>query len=62
MKTKLKVYLTEQVYGILSIDLVIPKDQENLAEALGIGKQERENLIGQQMQTTLALLGNSEEV
>lgn len=62
MHTKIKVYLTDKVYAIMTIKLEIPKDQRNLAESLGIGDYEQNNLIGQQLQTMLALLGNSDEV
>lgn len=61
MKTKLKLYLTDSVYAVLSVDLSIPKDQKNLAESIGIGEEEQKNLIGQSMQTILLMLGNSDE-
>ena len=61
MKAKYKRYLTDQIYGILTISLDIPKEQKMLAEALGIGDQEQVNLVGQDMQTILSLLGNTEE-
>jgi len=61
LKTKLKLYLTDSVYAVLSVDLSIPKDQKNLAESIGIGEEEQKNLIGQSMQTILLMLGNSDE-
>jgi hypothetical protein len=61
MKSKFKVYLTDQIYAVLKLDLEIPNDQKALAEALGIGKEEQANLVGQEMQSILLLLGNSDE-
>lgn len=61
MQAKFKVYLTEKVYAVLKLSLEIPTDQKNLAEALGIGKQEQDNLVGQKLQELLYLMGNSDE-
>lgn len=61
MPVKYKIYLRENLYAVLKIDLSFPKEQEALADALGIGKQERENLLGQQMTEFLYLLGCSDE-
>lgn len=61
MKARYKIYLTEQLYAVLTLDLEIPKDQKLLAEALGVGAQEQANLVGQKVNDLLLLLGNGDE-
>lgn len=61
MDYKAKLFLTDKVYAHLKISIVIPTDQVNLAESLGIGEYERNNLVGQKLQELIYLLGNSEE-
>lgn len=61
MRAKFRIYLTEDLFAVLSLDLSIPFDQGLVADTKGIGRQERENLVGQKMQELLYLLGNTEE-
>lgn len=57
----IKRFVTEEVYAVVKISMSFPKDQESLAEALGIRAEERANLIGQDLLYFKALLGNSDE-
>lgn len=61
MKAKIKYYLTDRFFAILTVDISIPADQAATAEANGSDKEEQANLVGQAMQTVQALLGNSDE-
>lgn len=60
-RAKFKLYVTDQVYATVTVAIELSKDQELLAEALGIGKEERANLLGQELQGLLLLMGNSDE-
>jgi hypothetical protein len=61
MRAKYKVYLTDNVYAVLSLDLSIPKDQQQMAAVTGMSEQEQSNAVGQKLQELLYLLGNTDE-
>jgi hypothetical protein len=50
------------LYAVITIQVEIPREVELVAEALGVGKQERDNLCGQKLSEMIQLLGNDEEV
>jgi len=60
-RVKQKVYLTDQLYAVLTMKLEMPPAQRDLAEALGTGPQEQQNLLGQRMAELLQLMGNTDE-
>lgn len=61
MKTRFKVYLMDEFYAVLSLDMSIPNGQKEIAQAHGVSEQEQANLIGQKLQELMYLLGNTEE-
>lgn len=61
-KVKLKVPLYQSIYGVLILSLDVSSQQADMAEILGISRDELENLINQQMTEFLLLLGNTDEV
>ncbi len=46
------------VMGVMTIDVSIPKNMEPALDLIGIGKQERENLVGQKLAEIAQLLGH----
>jgi hypothetical protein len=61
VKAKIKLFLTPDIYAVLSISVEIPSGQKAKADIIGISEEEQKNLIGQALNTILALLGNSDE-
>lgn len=61
-QVKLKAQLRPGLYATLTIKLEIPPVQRGIAEGMGIGPQEQDNLMGQKLQEILLLLGNSDEI
>lgn len=65
-KAKFKTPINEDrfpsLYATITVVVEIPKNLELVADALGVGKEERENLCGQKLAEIIQLLGNDEEV
>jgi hypothetical protein len=61
-KAKFKTPLVEGIYAIITIDVSIPSQVELVAEAIGVGKAERDNLCNQKLSEMIQLLGNDDEV
>lgn len=61
MKAKYKVYLNNSIYAILTLDLNLSKEQKQKAEILDIDEEAQNNLVNQEFQKLILLLGNSDE-
>jgi hypothetical protein len=61
-KAKFKTPLVGNINAIVTIDVSIQKGVEPVAEAMGIGKEEQDNLCGQKLSEIIQLLGNDEEI
>lgn len=61
-QAKYKIQLRPGLYATLTIKMELPSQQKSIAEAMNIGPQEQDNLMGQKLQEILLLLGNSDEI
>lgn len=59
---KFKVDLGNGIFATLKLSLELSRDQKMKAEIIGIEEEEQKNIIGQELQAIIALLGNSDEV